>query len=134
MGLKFNEQSEKALFIYKPNPLVPHSFQIFMFKKEKQEYEPVGDYTVIDTREDLDITTKRLGNIVSLLNGKKDLTKLGNLTRKRLLFNIVPKRSETDPTKIIFRNHDGKGISEENAVLTIEKGVLHESKLPKTDG
>jgi hypothetical protein len=133
MELKFNEQSEKALFIYKPNPLVPHSYQIFMQKKNKQDYEPVGDYTVIDTSEAIDITTKRLGNIVALLNGKKDLTKLGHLTRKRLLFNMVPKRSETDPTKIIFRSHDGKGVSVENAVLTIEEGVLNESKieLPK---
>lgn len=128
MGLKFNEQSEKALFIYKPNPLVPHSYQIFMHKKNKADYEPVGDYTVIDTSEDTDITVKRLGNIIALLNGKKDLTKLGNLTRKRLLFNIVPKRSETDPTKIIFRSHDGKGVSVENAVLTLEEGVFHESK------
>ena len=54
---------------------------------------------------------------------------LGNLTQTRVLFTIVPKKTDDDPTKIIFRNHDGEGTSEENAVLTIEKGVLDESRI-----
>ena len=66
--------------------------------------------------------------VISLLNGKDDLAELGSLTKTRVLFSVVPKKSDDDPTKIVFRNHDGEGTSEENAVLTIEKGVIDESK------
>lgn len=125
----FNDKGEKTQFIYKRNPLVEHSFQIFMYRDEKGDYEPVGDYTVIDLDEDLELSEKKVMNVISLLNGKEDLMELGNLTKTRVLFTIVPKKSDDDPTKIIFRNHDGMGTSEENAVLTIEKGVLNESQL-----
>ncbi len=128
MGLKFNEQSEKAAFIYRPNPLVPHSFQIFQFRDDKKEYEPVGEYTLLNISEDTEITEKKMANLVRILNGKRDLVELGNLTKKRVLFNIIPKVSDSDPTKIIFRDHDGKGISKENAVLILEKGVLHDDR------
>jgi hypothetical protein len=128
MGMKkFNDQSEKPQFMYKPNPLVPNSWQIFEFKDEKSSYEPVGEYTLIETNEPIDITEKKLINLTRILNGKQDLIMLGKLTGKRILFNIVPKTSETDPTKVIFRDQDGKGVSKENAVLTIEKGVLHDN-------
>jgi hypothetical protein len=130
MGLKFNkrfnDKGEKPEFMYKRNPLVAHSFQIFRFKDDKGDYEPVGEYIVIDAEEAIEITEKKMGNLIRILNGKKDLEQLGNLTKTRILFNIVPKASETDPTRIIFREYDGKGVSKENAVLTLEKGVLHE--------
>lgn len=129
MGLKkFNSESEKPEFMAKANPFAPHSWQILQYKNGKKDYEPVGEYILIDTGEDIDITEKKLINLVRLLNGKRDLLDLGNLTKKRVLFNIVPRTSETDPTKIIFRDHDGKGVSVENAVLTLEKGVLNESQ------
>lgn len=124
----FNDKGEKPQFTYKRNPLVEHSFQIFMFREEKSDYEPVGDYTVIDLDQDPELSEKKIMNVINLLNGKEDLMQLGNLTRTRVLFTIVQKKTEDDPTKIIFRNHDGEGTSEENAVLTIEKGVLDESK------
>jgi len=124
----FNEEGEKPQFTYKRNPLVDHAFQIFMFKEEKGEYEPVGDYTLLDLDEDLVLTEKKVMNIISLLNGKQSLIDLGNLTKTRVLFTIVPKNSVEDPTKIIFRNHDGSGPSEENAVLVLEKGVIDDSQ------
>ena len=130
--MDFNEESTKPKFIYKRNPLVAHAFQVFMFKDLKNDYEPVGEYTLLDMDEDLELTEKKVMNIISILNGKKDLMDLGNLTKKRILFNIVEKKSEADPTKIIFRDHDGSGPSVENAVLVLEKGVLHDSKI-KTD-
>lgn len=126
MVQKFNEHSEKPQFIHKPNPLVNRSFQIFEFKADKQIYEPVGDYTVVDMAEPVEITEKKLSNLSRLLNGKRDLVELGNLTKKRLLFTIIPRTSESDPIKIIFRDHDGKGVSKENAVLTLKKGVLND--------
>ena len=126
--MDFNTESEKPQFMYKRNPLVEHAFQIFMFKEDKDDYEPVGEYTLLDLTEDLELTEKKIINIISLLNGRQNIMDLGNLTKTQVLFTIVPKNSEEDPTKIIFRNHDGSGPSEENAVLVLEKGVLDESQ------
>jgi hypothetical protein len=123
---KFNDKGEKPRFIYKPSPLVARSYQIFEYKAGKENYEPVGEYIVLDADEDIDLSEKKMVNLISILNGKKDLIDLGNLTKTRLLFNIVPRASDSDPTKIIFRTHDGAGVSKENAVMTIEKGVLNE--------
>ena len=54
----FNDKGEKPRFMYKRNPLVAHAFQIFEFKDEKKSYEPVGEYTRIDSSEDIEITEK----------------------------------------------------------------------------
>lgn len=129
MVQNFNNESTKPQFTYKQNPLVEHAFQVFMFKEDKGDYEPVGEYTLLDLDEDLALTEKKVINIISILNGKDNLMDLGNLTQTQVLFTIVTKKSEEDPTKIIFRNHDGSGPSEENAVLVLEKGVLHESSI-----
>lgn len=127
MGLKdFNEESEKPQFICKPNPLVPHSWQIFQFKEDKKNYEPVGEYVVLDTAEDIEITEKKMFNLAMILNGRKKLIDFTNLTKNRILFNIVPETPESNLQKVIFRTYDGKGVSKENAVLTIEKGVFNE--------
>jgi hypothetical protein len=126
MGLKFNEQSEKPEFTSKPNPLVPHSWQIFQYKNNKDEYEPVADYVLVDIDEPIEITEKKVINMVSILNGKKKLIDFTNLTGKRVLFNIIPEASESNRQKIVFRTYDGAGVSKENAVLTIDKGVFHE--------
>ena len=128
----FNEESEKPQFIYKKVVDAERSFEILMFRSKDDsghgEYEIVGDYTVIDEDEDFSLSEKKIENVISLLNGKDDLAELGSLTKTRVLFSVVPKKSDDDPTKIVFRNHDGEGTSEENAVLTIEKGVIDESK------
>ncbi len=126
MALKFNDKSEKPQFIYKRNPLVERSFHIFQFKDEKKEYEPVGEYTLLDPREVPDLTEKKMMNLVALLNGKKDLVNLGNLTKTRLLYNIVPRAPGSDKTKVIFRTYDTEGVSMENAVLVLERGVIND--------
>jgi len=131
MVQNFNQESTKPQFIYKRNPLVEHAFQIFMFKEDKGDYEPVGEYTLLDLDESLELTEKKVMNVISILNGRDSLMDLGNLTQTRVLFTIVQKKSEEDPTKIIFRDHDGSGPSEENAVLVLEKGVLHESQIAR---
>jgi len=64
--------------------------------------------------------------MVSILNGKKKLIDFTNLTGKRVLFNIIPEASDPNRQKIVFRTYDGAGVSKENAVLTIDKGVFHE--------
>lgn len=120
----FNEGSEKAEFIYKPNELVPRSFRIFQYKQDKEDYEPVGEYTLLDIGENPEITEKKMVNLISIMNGKKRLVDLSNLTKTRILYNMIPVTPETDRQKVIFRTYDGKGVSTENAVLTIEKGVF----------
>lgn len=123
---KFNDRGEKPRFIHKKNPVTEHAYQLFEYKPDKSDYEPVGEYIVLNADEERDLTLKKVNNLVRLLNGKKDLEDLGRLTDTRLLFNIVPRSNDNDPTKIIFRTHDGDGVSEENAVFTIEKGILDE--------
>ena len=120
----FNESGEKARFIYKRNPLVENSYQIFELKLDKQAYEPAGEYTVIDTEEALELTEKKVINLIAVMNDKQELEYLGNLTKTRILFTIVPKRDGSEQQKIIFRTHNNKGVSTENAVLTLEKGVF----------
>lgn len=122
----FNDKGEKPRFIYKRNPLTEHAFQIFEFKEDKSAYEPIGDYTLIDLDEDLEITEKKLINLISIMNGKKRLTDFSNLTKRRVLFTIVPETPESEKQKVIFRTYDGDGVSTENAVLEIEKGVFHD--------
>lgn len=131
----FNNTGEKPQFIYQRDPKVDSSFQILMFcqvgKTGQGKYEAVGDYTVIDEDEDPSLSELKVENVIGLLNGQDGIKELGSLTKTKVLFTIVPKKSDDEPTKIIFRNHDGKGTSEENAVLTIEKGVLHDSQFKK---
>ncbi len=124
---KFNDKGEKPRFMYKQSPVKAHDYQIFEFKEEKQTYEPAGEYLLLDSEEKPELTQKKISNLVRLLNGKKDLEELGKLTNTRLLFNIVPRTNDNDATKIIFRTHDGDGISTENAMFTIEKGILDEN-------
>lgn len=123
----FGEESEKPKFIYKRNPVLETAWQIFIYKDEKADYEPVGEYTVIDTQEDTEITEKKLMNLMRLMNGRERLIELGNLTGTRLLYNIVPDTSD-DNVKIIFRTYDGAGVSQENAILIIEKGVFQDAR------
>lgn len=127
MVQNFNIESEKPPFIYKRNPLVKHAFQIFQWKEEKRDYEPVGDYTLIDMEEDPELTEKTVMNIVTSLNGRTDrILNLKNLTSERLLYNIVDNKDaeESNLVTIMLRTHDGMGVSKENAVLKIEKGVF----------
>ena len=124
---KFNDKGEKARFMYKHNPLVPHSFQIFEFQEEKKSYEPVEEYTLLNLEEDPDITEKKVINLISILNGKQNLIDFKNLTNERILYNIVSTDDDSKQQKVIFRTYDGSGVSVENAVLTMEKGVFHES-------
>jgi len=128
MALEFNEESEKPRFIYKRNPLVEHAFQIFEFKEEKNEYEPVGEYTQIDTTQEPDITEKNVMNLITLLNGKTKLIDLTNLTSGRLLYTIIDDTQESEVTTIMLRVLDGEGVSKENAVFKIEKGVFDDSQ------
>ena len=124
MSLNFNDESEKPRFISKPNPLMRGAHQIFEYQPQKGEYEPVGDYTVIDRAEDSDITAKKVMNLISLMNGRKPLISFENLTQERVLFTINTESENADTETIVFRTYKGEGVSQENAVLKIKKGVF----------
>ncbi|MCF8495091.1 MAG: hypothetical protein K9G62_00305 [Alphaproteobacteria bacterium] len=124
----FNEEGRKPRFISKHNPLVPHSWQIFALVDDRNDYEPVGDYTLLDTGEAFDITEKKIINLVALMNGKKRLVDFTNLTTARVLYNIILDTSDSEQQKIVFRTYDGQGVSKENAILTINKGVFDDSE------
>lgn len=127
MALKqFNKKTAKTPFIFRRNPAHAYSYVIMGTDQDTGEYVQAGEYTVIETSEDVDLTEKKIINLVNLLNGDQDLMQLGTLTKTRLLFNIVPGSADSEKTKIIFRTHDGKGVSQENAVLVLEKGVLND--------
>ena len=124
MNMNFNENSEKPKFIYRHNPVNPNGFQIFMYKDEKEDYEPVGEYVLIDTQEQRELTEKKVMNLLSLMNGRKRLIDLSDISKSRVLYTILPDSGDDLNKKVIFRTYDGTSISKENAILTIEKGVF----------
>lgn len=116
----------RTRFVHKPNPMVERAYQIFEYNIDKSDYEPAGDYILINLAEPRDVTEKKLINLMSLLNGKKDdLIDMQNLTKSRLLYTIVPEAHTNGLTKIILKEYDGSGVSKDNAVFTIRKGVMH---------
>lgn len=124
MEKNFNKSTEQPRFIYRPNPFAKRSWQILELK-HKGQYEPAGEYTLVNHDEDPEITEKKVANVVKLLNRKKDLEDLQSLTKARVLFTVVPEAQSPNQTKIIFRDYDGSGVSKDNAIFTIRKGVLH---------
>lgn len=133
MDMDFNESGEKPRFITKKREGQGANgsrvYDISMFKPYKGgqgEYDQIGTYEVVDESEAAAITEKKLLNLIKLLSGKKSLDDLSNLTDTRLLFTIVNKKEESDPSVINFRTYDGNGVSTENAVLILEKGVLND--------
>ena len=131
----FNAESEKPVFIYKPHPTVEGAFEIQGFFDDVQDYEPVGEYRPVVDDEPKDLTEKCVSNLMALLNKREEkMINLDNMTNGRLLFQIVENDNADDAHKyitIMFRTHDGTGVSEENAVFRLEKGVFYERFIKK---
>lgn len=127
MGLNdFNEESEKPEFIQKASPVSERSFQIFQFQDDKNDYEPIGEYTVLDLDEPAELTETRLLNLLSVMNKRSRTFDLSELTQSRILFNVIPVKPDDLNEKVIFRTYTGDGVSKENAMLTVKKGVFDE--------
>lgn len=122
----FNRRSEKQNFIYRHSPAQRFSFTILRLDAASDRYREVGTYSVLDRNEDPDVTEMRVTNIVLFLNNRdEDVQNIGNLTRTRTLYNIVEGTSEEEADiKVVFRTHDGRGTSRENAMMVIEKGAI----------
>ncbi len=115
---------ERPRFIHRPNPLIERDYQIFEYDYKKGEYNHVGDYVLLQKDETRDLTEKKVANLMGILNKKDDLMDISNLTKTRVLFTIVPEAQASDQTKIIYKDYDGSGVSKDNAIFTIRKGVL----------
>ena len=124
MGMLFNDKSEKSRFIYKPNPLDTNGYQILEHKCGQADYTPIGRYIKLDSNEDSDITEAKMVNIIALMNGKGIQVDLSSRLDTRLLYQVLPRKADDDPTKIMFRTYDGSGVSIENALLEVERGVF----------
>lgn len=122
----FNEQTAKTPFIFRRNPLHEFSYLILAQDEKGEGYEPIGEYIVLNTGEDPEITEKKLINLIGIMNGKGKLVDFTNLTNERVLYTIIPETPESTEQKVVFRSYDGQGVSKENAVLTIKKGVFHD--------
>lgn len=123
---KAKRTGERTRFVSKPNPLVERDYQVFEYNTEKSEYEHVGDYVLINKEEPREITEKKVANIMSIINKKDEFIDLSNLTKTRMLYTVVPEAQSGDQSKMIFKDYDGSGVSKENAIFTIRKGVLHD--------
>ena len=124
MELPFNQTNAPLIYSYEKSPLYARSFQIFKHEIASNTQTPVATYTVLDTEENLDLSEKKVMNIITLLNGGKTLMALGEETQSRLLFHIPEKTDDNTMKKVIFYTQKGEGVSKENAILTYEEEVF----------
>lgn len=118
----FNEITAKKSYTYRRNPLYGHSFIILKQLEESGQYHPVGDYTVLDPKEDFSLSEKKVMNLVALMNDDDDIIDLQRETQTRLLYYKAP-TDEPNKTRIIFYALGARGVSVENAVLSLEEGI-----------
>ncbi|MCB1555823.1 MAG: hypothetical protein KDJ15_00765 [Alphaproteobacteria bacterium] len=118
----FNTITAKQLYTYRRNPLHAASFLLLKQNETTGAYVPVGDYTVLDKNEDPALSEKKIMNIVSILNGRTDqLVPVGEKAPGRLFYHPTPRTSPEERTKVVFYSWEGKGVSKENGLLTIEE-------------
>lgn len=100
------------------------AYQIFENEIGDADYTPVGEYLVLDREEDKSLTEKKLINLISLMNGRKNVVDHSAEVDTQLLFQVLPRKNDDDPTKIMFRTRDEKSVSVENALLQIKRGII----------
>ena len=119
---QFNSEAAAPRYSYSRSPVHPRGFMILKHPdNDGREPAVVGDYTVLDSHEDLGLSEKKVMNIVSLLNGRKALMQLGHETGTRVLYNIVTEQDDDGKARVVFYNLGQEGVSIENALFRIEK-------------
>lgn len=113
----------KGIFIYRPSPVLDRSWMIYR-KTQTGDLSPVGDYTVLDRDEQETVSEKKIINLISVLNDNEDMIMLGEHTKSRMMFHRKPKVDALDPDQVVFYTYNGDGVSRENAILTLEAGVV----------
>lgn len=123
----FNIITAKTEYTYRRNPMVDGSFMILK-QGDEERYEPVGEYTVLDKEEDSDLSEKKVMNIVAMLNDQESrMLQLAEGSGTRMLFKPFPRLSEDEKSKVIFYTlREDQGVSEENAILTIDEDIEYD--------
>ncbi len=91
-----------------------------IMKLTDNEPVAVGDYTVLDRKEDLSLSEKKVMNLISLMNGRKNLMQLGHESNTRVLYNIMTERDDDGKMRVMFYNLGQEGVSIENALFRLE--------------
>lgn len=116
----FNHITAKKAYTYRRNPLHDYSFVILRQASDCGPYEPVGDYTVLDEHEDHELSEKKVMNLVALMNDSDELIDMREQSETRLLYYRAP-TEVPGKTRIVFYALGDKGVSTENAVLSLEE-------------
>jgi len=117
----FNAEARTPRYGYIPSPVHPRAFQILKYPDTASaDPRPVGDYTVLDSSEDRNLSEKKVMNLVSLLNGRKNLMQLGHETGTRTLYNVVTERDDDGKSRVLFYQLGKEGNSVENALFRME--------------
>jgi hypothetical protein len=119
----FNEPADRPKYTYRLNPLYEKSFQVMKWNDEFNEYVPFGDYTVVDDKEEHELSEKRVMNLVSALNERRRLMDLSEETKSKTYFHPVQGQDDDGKSRVIFYINTGEGASKENAVFTFEGGI-----------
>lgn len=121
MSLKDEQQQvSRPDFIYQRNPLHERGFQI-MRLGDNDEYDVIGEYTILAGDEPLELAEKKVMNLITLLNGRDNLIDLGQQTGTRLLYQRKAYAEETGRDEIIFYELGEQGVSRENALLILNE-------------
>tara|TARA_A200000113_G_scaffold168512_1_gene153340 strand:+ start:149 stop:529 length:381 start_codon:yes stop_codon:yes gene_type:complete len=122
MEEEFKKANESVMFSYRRHS---ESKQTYTLLKSTSDagYQPVGDYTVLDKKEDCGLSEKKVMNLVALLNGKDATNDVSEDIEGTKLFYYESPSAQTDKTKIVFYKQDGSGVSKENALFLINKEV-----------
>ncbi len=118
----FNAEAAAPRYGYEPSPVNPRAFLIHKLSEDGHRAPiVVGDYTILDAGEDIAFAEKKVMNLISLLNGRKNLVQLGHETGTRVLYKIVTESDDEGKARVVFYNLGKEGVSVENAMFRIEK-------------
>ncbi|MEM6811246.1 MAG: hypothetical protein AAF549_02145 [Pseudomonadota bacterium] len=123
---EFNKEGAVPAYGYERSPVNHRAFLIMKKDDQANNIEPVGDYTVLDQDEDESLSEKKVMNLITLLNGRKQLMELGHETNTRVLYNVIHDGKGEEETTVMFYKLEAEGVSKESALLRFkdEKGVL----------
>lgn len=118
----FNAEASAPRYAYRRSPVNARAFLIEKLAEDPSRTPAVvGDYTVLDTHEDMTLSEKKVINLIALLNGRKNLMDLGHTTGTRVLYRIVTEKDDEGKARVVFYNLGKEGVSVENALFRIEK-------------
>lgn len=117
----FNTEARTPRYGYTPSPVNPRAFMIMKHMDSGHAgARTVGDYTVLDSNEDLRISEKKVMNLVSLLNGRQNLIQVGTDSGSRILYHLVSECDDDGKSRVLFYKLGKEGVSVENALFRME--------------